>query len=291
MDIVRRVFHGGKRVVDTTTDTVLQRALLPNDAHAFVKVYDGDVDSYTPYNYDTISMCNVTLGSGQINALDEIANPPLLRVADGDFSLWSTTENVQCMYQGEAGDSGKENRPVTGDDLIVRVQSCVDGQDANVAASTSTADYCKPYGATPVYKPVGVLQENSEDGSIRFGLMTGSHGQKMSGGILRRKITALAGNDDPANDEVDLDTGRFSYIYDPTNFSGGIIQTLDSMRIGGWDYGDGSYADYGDGKYADCGDPGIKVPKYKAENDICKDWGNPSCRDVYGGAALFCRQW
>jgi len=137
----------------------------------------------------------------------------------------------------------------------------VTGQDA------TASDYCRAYGSTPVYKPAGLLQENSEDGSMRFGLMTGTHEQKASGGILRRNITALAGNADASLDEVDLATGQFRYRLSGSGFSGGIIETLDSMRIAGWDYDNH--------KYADCQNPGIKVPTYMAEKDKCRDWGNP----------------
>jgi type IV pilus assembly protein PilY1 len=270
MDIVRRVFYGGKRSVDTTDETVLQRTYLPNDAHSFVKVYDGDVSSYTPYDYDTISLCNTTLATGLSKDVDESVSPPLMRIAEGNFPLWAVTERAQCVYQGETTASGEVDRPASGEELFVRVQSCVEGLDANVASGTGSDDYCRAYGDTPVYKPIGVLQENSEDGSIQFGLMSGTHGQKMSGGVLRRNITALAGNNDPANDEVDLATGRFRYL-NGSGFSGGIIQTLDSMRIAAWDY-DSDYT------YADCDTPGVNVATYKANatgNRSCKDWGNP----------------
>ncbi len=266
MDIIRRVFYGGMRSTDTATDTVLQRALLPTDAHAFVKVYAGsDIGRYTPYgSYSEISLCNVTAASGRINVVDESTSPPLLRVAEGSYPLWSATEVVQCLFQEEAGVGRKEDRPSTvasAGDLVVRVHSCVTGQDAAVG------DYCRAYGSTPVYKPAGLLQENSENGSMRFGLMTGTHEQKASGGILRRNITALAGNADPALDEVDLATGQFRYRLSGSGFSGGIIETLDSMRIAGWNYDDH--------KYDDCESPGIKVPTFLAEKDKCRDWGNP----------------
>ncbi len=270
MDIVRRVFYGGKRSLDTADETVLQRTYLPNDAHAFVKVYEGDVANYTPYDYDTISLCNVTLATGLSKDVDESVNPPVMRIADGGFPLWSVTERAQCVYQGETSASGEVDRPASGTEVIVRVQSCVDGLDANVASLIGTEDYCRAYGDTPVYKPVGVLQENSEDGTIQFGLMSGTHGQKMSGGVLRRNITALAGNSDPDDDEIDLSNGRFRYL-DDSGFSGGIIQTLDSMRIAGWDYSNNF-------TYADCDIPGIKIPTYKSNptgNRSCKDWGNP----------------
>jgi type IV pilus assembly protein PilY1 len=270
MDIVRRVFYGGKRSVDTNTDTVLQRTYLPNDAHAFVKVFAGNVADFTPYNYDTISMCSVTRATGLSKDVDESTNPPLLRVTDGPFPLWAGTERTQCSLKSENGGSGVDDRPVVSEDLIVRVKSCVDGQDANVGPIPGTANYCRSYGDTPVYKPIGILQENSEDGAIQFGLMTGSHKQKMSGGILRRNITGLAGNDDPNDDEIDLTTGRFRYL-NGSGFSGGIIQTVDSMRIAGWDHSSPNI-------YDDCDAPGIKVPTYKANangNRSCKDWGNP----------------
>lgn len=266
IDIVRRVYYGGMRVVDTVGETVLQRALLPNDAHAFVKTHSTDVGSYTPYNYGTISMCNVTLAAGQSNTVDKVANPPLVRVADGDFPLWSATEVVQCMYQGEAPSAGRENRPVTGDDLIVRVQSCVTGQDANVTPVPGGEDYCREYGSTPVYKPAGILQFNSENGSIHFGLMTGTHSQKMNGGILRSNMGALAGNASAADDEIDLSNGRFRYL-NGSGFTGGIIQTLDSMRIAGWNFTNR--------KYDDCPTYSISEARFKANPNECKDWGNP----------------
>lgn len=266
MDIVRRVLYGGKRIIDSTTDTVLQRALLPTDAHAFVKVYKGsDLGKYTPYgSFSEISLCNMTRASGRSNAVIESVTPPLLRVAQGSYPLWSATESVQCVFKEETSAGGSDVRPSTlasVADLKVRVQACVSGQDAEVS------DYCRPYGAAPIYKPAGVLQQNSEDGSIRFGLMTGSHGQKASGGILRRNITALAGNADASTDEIDLNTGQFRYLDSGSQLTTGIIMTLDSMRIAGWDYD--NY------RYADCGDPGITVPQYLASPDKCRDWGNP----------------
>ena len=38
MDIVRKILYGGKRSTDTATDTVLERAHLPIDAHSFVNI-------------------------------------------------------------------------------------------------------------------------------------------------------------------------------------------------------------------------------------------------------------
>lgn len=50
MDIVRQILYGGKRVTDTGTQTVLERAYLPTDAHAWAKYYNGaDISKVTPF--------------------------------------------------------------------------------------------------------------------------------------------------------------------------------------------------------------------------------------------------
>ncbi|PPJ44301.1 hypothetical protein C0075_27440, partial [Rhizobium sp. KAs_5_22] len=49
LDVVRYVLYGGSRSIDTPTQTVLARAHIPNDLHAWVKVYSGaDINKYTP---------------------------------------------------------------------------------------------------------------------------------------------------------------------------------------------------------------------------------------------------
>ena len=271
MDIVRRVYYGGKRIVDQDDEAVLQRTLLPTDSHAFVKVYDGaDVDKYTPYNYDQISLCNVTLASGSIKDVDESASPPLLRVVDGSFPLWSATESFQCLDQSEtgAGHAGDVDRPIevaADHDLHVRVLAC-----SETERKLAAADDCRAYGDgdAAVYKPAGMLQARGEDAGVRFGLMTGTHEYKMSGGVLRRNIMPIAGNADATQDEIDLGTGRFRYLDDDVNFSGGIIETLDRMRIAYWDYDVGEYdKDPAVSNGADeCDQPGIKVDDYEGNN-------------------------
>src|SRR6185295_10156344 len=47
MDTVRKLLYGGYRSTDTATDTVLERAYLPTDAHSFAKSYAGQIDQAT----------------------------------------------------------------------------------------------------------------------------------------------------------------------------------------------------------------------------------------------------
>jgi type IV pilus assembly protein PilY1 len=50
MDAVRKLLYGGLRSTDGTSTTVLERAFLPTDAHAFAKYYNGsDLASFVPF--------------------------------------------------------------------------------------------------------------------------------------------------------------------------------------------------------------------------------------------------
>ena len=54
MDALRKVLFGGYRSTDTTTETVLERVFLPQDAHSWGKEYESiardgyDIRDYTP---------------------------------------------------------------------------------------------------------------------------------------------------------------------------------------------------------------------------------------------------
>lgn len=49
IDEVRKILYGGTRSIDTTTTTVLERAFLPTDAHAWAKYYNGsDIKNLVP---------------------------------------------------------------------------------------------------------------------------------------------------------------------------------------------------------------------------------------------------
>ncbi|HEY0229834.1 MAG TPA: hypothetical protein VGC55_01165, partial [Dokdonella sp.] len=56
IDALRKVLYGGYRSTDTTTQTVLERAYIPQDGHVFGKEYQGiardgyDIHDYTPFN-------------------------------------------------------------------------------------------------------------------------------------------------------------------------------------------------------------------------------------------------
>ncbi len=264
IDILRKVLYGGKRSTDTATTTVLERSLVPTDVHAFAKVFTAssgaEMQKYTPYNKTTISMCNVTNQSdgsrttGDSESVNTTNNPPRLLIADGSYPRWASDEAEQCRWgTGQnAPQSANLFTANTDDGPNVRVQVCVSG---NVESN------CQEY-AGGGKKPSGLLQEYGEDGTLRFGMISGSYAKRDHGGVLRRYASKLAGNTTASDNEINAD-GTFTG-------NAGIISTLNKIRINEWDF---SSPDYND-----CDEPGISKSDYltsSSSNKQCTNWGNP----------------
>lgn len=132
IDLVRQVLYGGYRSTDTTTETVLERSYLPQDAHSFAK--------YVPFN-DLTGLAVVPTSSSECAAgsntgscsgytfcsttrvkvqptntagsfSQDVTEPPLLRVVKGNYLLWDSSERYQCLttssyYQGRSYDANK----------------------------------------------------------------------------------------------------------------------------------------------------------------------------------------
>lgn len=128
MDALRRVLYGGFRSSDTTTETVLQRVFIPQDAHTWGKEYlsiahDGyDIADYTPLTAPPLGrrhlFANVTLTENSMTTGDtnpyttldstagnEAANPPLMRVLqNSSLRIWNWVSierpvaGVNCLF-------------------------------------------------------------------------------------------------------------------------------------------------------------------------------------------------
>lgn len=113
MDAIRKVFYGGKRSTDTTTQTVLERAFIPQDAHSWGKEYESiardgyDIREYTPLSLPAAGyrhlIANVTLTSS--------SSPPLMRVLnDTVFRIWEWVSierpvtGTKCLHGGTGPD-------------------------------------------------------------------------------------------------------------------------------------------------------------------------------------------
>lgn len=281
MDVLRKTLYGGYRSTDSTTATVLERHFLPNDVHAFVKVFNPNssatLSMYVPSavvgSNTAISLCNVSDSTNtNLTGTTNFTIPaPRIKVAAGAWPQWDASEVTQCGVN-----IGNSTQPtaVLGT-YNARVQVCVAG---------SLESNCKPYThpttGVQVVKPIGLLQQYGDVDSskrTRFGLMTGSYNANKSGGVLRKNVgpitnnsghavtsAAICGNNH-ANDEINVCTGQF---INQENNKAGIINTLNRLRIAGFQYTSNGRND--SHRYS-CNSPGIA----SFNNGQCVDWGNP----------------
>ena len=390
MDAVRKLLYGGLRSTDSASDTVLERAYLPADAHAWAKHYAGaDIAQLTPFSVNTaapsgvatgsnssysgnssqsigagtryfrnsgvtvcvgdqvraaldatnhvtgvvlavgsgtcstsfrldvhatgvvgsgsatngwtvtnltdvgLSICNLTIGTSKS---ENNTNPPVMRVARGDYGLWGSNERWQCQWRAETtspakiadtsmlnsnatrsngnrmSQSGLASGTVDPSQLdrglgsgyaagrgtshangqyVVRVQACV--------AGLLGGEKCKQY-PDGNFKPIGLLHVYGEPGLMHFGLMTGSYQKNISGGVLRKNVAAFS-------DEVNVTTnGTFKSTMLAAG-AAGIVNTVNRLRIWGYDYADGTYLD-------SSGDNCTWQLASITEGN-CRSWGNP----------------
>ncbi|MCB1926243.1 MAG: hypothetical protein KDJ27_21350 [Gammaproteobacteria bacterium] len=277
IDVLRKALYGGKRSVDSTSATVLERELLPFDVHSFVKVFTPDAGdsmaNYLPTSFGvapTVSLCNSTppptSGSDQTQSMSTATNPPKVRIARGDWGRWAADEVIQCEWRNNGVSPG------TSQNLFSANSTSAPNVRVKVCESGKLETNCKVYNASTAAKPTGLLQDYGEDGELRFGLVSGSYVKRDKGGVLRKGISQLAGNAVASTDEVNLTNGTFN-----TGVNG-IISTLDKIRLTTWDYSQR--------KYLDCAIFGIPISSYLSASQIetrggtnydatCSNWGNP----------------
>jgi type IV pilus assembly protein PilY1 len=249
--------------------TVLERSYLPNDAHSFAKFYNGaDLNQLTPFSGSDaaggITLCNTTVSDTVLS--QNVTDAPLIRVAKGNFSLWAANERWQCRWLGErsalnsnssvdSGISAASSNPDKGTnglgskDYIARVKVC--------DSALIKTENCKTY-PTGAVKPIGLLQTYGDDDLVRFGMLTGSYGKNTSGGVLRKNVSSMT-------DEINVTTdGTFK----SAPLTGGIINTLNKLRIHGYRHDDGTY--FGVAGSDDC-----SWALNTFADGACSNWGNP----------------
>jgi type IV pilus assembly protein PilY1 len=123
MDCLRKVLYGGFRYRDTATETVLERAYIPQDAHSFGKEYDSiardgfDIREYTPLNLPLS-------GTRHLIATTALGTDgkPLLRVLNDSTAHiweWVATERpvVKSNFGGSTAHPGHPTSKATFDNL------------------------------------------------------------------------------------------------------------------------------------------------------------------------------
>ncbi len=128
MDALRKTLYGGKRVVDTTDRTVLERAYIPQDAHSWGKEYSPDhgydIADYTPLS--TLSTGTETSFSESQDGLtgfycdrdggsvEEVCNDPDVERLDGPVDFDSAVADWLPSGADADGDNDEVNVVWTG---------------------------------------------------------------------------------------------------------------------------------------------------------------------------------
>ena len=266
MDGIRKVLYGGLRSTDSASDTVLQRAYVPQDAHSWGKEYKDvatdlyDIRDYTPFSLPTsgnrhLFACTTLSDNGN----------PLLRVLQNEsHRIWEWV-SIERPVAGDKIENGSSGPSVSPTDYTVRVKVC----DSTVGLELN----CKHYPGTDgiygagqdSYKPIGLLQRYGETEQMLFGLISGSYAKNTSGGVLRKTISLIS-------DEIDANTGEFEYLDSST--VKGIIKTIDKLRIVHFDYDNGY-------KYGNSPDAWLTT-RAMTEGEF-PDWGDPTAEMMYEG--------
>jgi type IV pilus assembly protein PilY1 len=281
IDALRKVLYGGAREVDTTSDTVLRRAYIPQDAHSWGKEYhspavDGyNIENFTPLlrpTQPTTGPANVRHFFGNLTAnvgtscatLDTCSNlPPLLRMRQNvgqDRRVWEWASKERPVLNNALSTGGFPAGTGAEENFQVRVQVCT------AAFNNGCRQY--PNGGSPIYKPVGLLHDYGANGSMLFGLMTGSYDRHMSGGRLRKAVSSFA-------DEVNSTTGQFTT-------TARIVNTFNRLRIRGYNqFGGGGT--YGTDPFGTTNGGGA-TPAIEGR---FVDWGNPVGEMLYEATRYF----
>lgn len=272
MDALRKVLYGGLRSTDSTSSTVLQRAFIPQDAHSWGKSYESITrDGYDITKYTTLPLPNANSAHLFANTTLLNTTEPLLRYVlnkqYGDGTPlkvwhWLSIERPVAGSQAVTGISsgGAEVRSSLGTitDLSVRVKVC----DSSVGVESSCRAYVNSSTGAITYKPAGLLQQYGENGTMKFGLLTGSYAHNTDGGVLRKGVSSFT-------NEVDLNNGIF------VANAGGIIQTLNNLKVTGFA---GNY-EYNN----NCG----WITSGAIADGQCQMWGNPIAEMMYEGLRYF----
>lgn len=263
IDALRVVLYGGRREVDTSTQTILQRAYIPQDGHAWAKEYTSEtVDGYRIGDYTPLSapdaakrhfFGNLTRAAGVDCATlnDCSGRAPLLSVVTNSTRrVWEWASSEAPVLGNTPLPNGSSPHGGTLAEYTVRVVAC----------ATGYTDGCKFYGS--VAKPIGLLHEFGESDVLLFGLLTGSYDRNLSGGRLRKPVSSFKA-------EVNAADGTFTT-------SATLVKTLDAIRIRDFNNGRTNY-NYKGGR-ADTGTP--------AEG-VFPDWGNPVGEMMYEALRYF----
>lgn len=277
IDALRKVLYGGFREVDTTSQTILRRAYIPQDAHSWGKEYfNEETDGYRIEDYTSLNQPqnnrrhffgSLTDTNGiNCSTLSTCSDrPPLLRLRENvgnGHRIWEWASKERPVLAGTLSTGNFPNNAGNERNFTVRVEVCTATFNAG----------CKQYpnGGSPIYKPVGLLHDYGENESMYFGLLTGSYDRNMSGGRLRKVVSSFA-------NEVNASTGQFTV-------NARIVNTINNIRIRDFNNGRPLNAQ---GRTDNAYRSGWNAAARQMTEGEHVDWGNPIGEMLYEATRYF----
>ena len=199
MDVMLRALYGGRRIIDTDSQTVLRRAFVPWTIHTWGVEYESEsVDGYRLSDYTPLSQpTNGRRHHFATNNRVSLGDIPHLRIRENsNRRIWDWVDKNNTQGDGPSDE-----------DLIVDVEVCAPG---------FISDACSLY-PNGNHKPTGILHTYGENNAMYFSLLTGSFENNLQGGVLRKTMRSFT-------DEIDSFTGVY-------NSSEGIVHTLNAIQI------------------------------------------------------------
>lgn len=326
LDVVRKILYGGRRVLDSASDTTLEMAALAHDAHAFVKYYSGsDIGDYTPFTSESLGGAGLTLCSRGDSERDQFGTAkgalglgyPVIRIAKGNYSLWATTPGTVCNWSEDQPGFDFGNKPQafyqkygpngasnTTDPTAHRAKLPSKGENGGTygnigpelavrvqvcAAETTTVNHGgeRCQSYKGSSKPIGLLQV--------FGTSEGTkQPTKAEFGLITGSYDGnlrggkLRKNVGSLNDEIDLNSGRFCHLL-PSNATGTTCPSLGSATStsGGIIQSFDKIRLYDAGNYDRNGAAFSFAFPREVSNGLFPSWGNPMSEMVTQALAYF----
>ena len=259
-----------------------------------------------------VTFCNTTDVNGGVYSQD-VTEPPLIKVARGNYSLWAGNERWQCTWSSndynydEHSASNANNIESSGIHSYGSSPAYTAGLGqknyrARVLACDSTLlgdEKCKLYPgpdgvsgtADDNYKPIGLLQVYGDDDQMYFGMVAGTYDKHASGGSLIRNVGSM-------KDEINVDTdGTFKLVAvaaggpKANNSAKGLINAWSLYRIVGYYHSNNDGGDNGTyNKSFPAGDDckwGLSDLSVVTNSEKCNNWGNPFSEIFYQAINYF----
>ena len=158
MDAMRKVLYGGYRSVDTSTETVLERVFIPQDAHTWGKEYESiQRDGFDIREYSPLDLPNS--GTRHLFASTTLANDgaPLLRMmTNNTHRIWEWVSKERPVADGSLVSAGGQftahpNNHLEFEDMVIQFAAPSHEQGSGTPADGRIDGSGNPFGGDDYY--------------------------------------------------------------------------------------------------------------------------------------------